>query len=98
MLDISILTKHDVEGAGQIWTALENEVNPTSITCRWDLIETWLELYADVVDYWFAVGSVNDDVVGITLVTKETHRLLPLPVAAYHLGTNGEPFSDAVQI
>ena len=97
-MEISILTKHDLEAAEQIWLALEKELHPTSITCRWDLIETWLELYGDVVDYWFIVGSVEDEAAGIMLITKETHRSLPLPVAAYHMGTNGEPFSDAVQI
>ena len=98
MLDISLLTKNDVEAAGRIWCALEKEVHPTSVTCRWDFVSTWLELYGDVVEYWFAVGTVEDEVIGMTLITKETHRPLPLSVAAYHIGTNGEPFSDAVQV
>lgn len=93
-----VFTRNDIATVEPLWRELEKQFASVSITCRWDLVDSWIQLYGDVIEFWFVAGFVKDKVVGITLVTKETNRPLPLPVASYHIGTNGEPYSDAAQL
>lgn len=92
-----LLEKTDLENVGKIWRELEKETPEVYFTARWDWVETWIERYGDVVDYWFLVAMQDDQPCGITIIVKEKHRKLPLPVKAYHIGTNGEPYAEAVQ-
>ncbi len=86
---------HNVE---KIWKKLESEIDVVGLTCSWEWVKAWIHNYGDVVDYWFAIGTINHEFSGIALITKETHRPLPIPVKAYHLGTNGEPYKDMVRM
>ncbi len=95
---IHLVGKEDVENVGKTWRKLEKQFKEVSITCKWDWVKTWLDIYGDQVDYWFFVGMVDGKAKGIIMVTRETHRPLPLPVKAFHIGTHGEPYSDRVRM
>lgn len=89
-----ILKKDDIEAARSIWQYLEAKIDSVGSDTSWTWVETWLKNYGDLVDYWFVVGAENGLPCGITLITKEQHRQLPLPVSAFHVGTNGAPYKD----
>lgn len=81
-----------------IWQELESFIKPKSISCSWDWVSTWLSIYGDLIPYEFVCGSIGNTVCGICLISKETGRFLPFPVAAYHLGTSGEPIKERVMM
>lgn len=97
-ITIRVLTKHDIVAAEAYWKELEGQKAYTPLVCRWDWVSTWLGIYGDLVTYWFCVGFRDNTVVGITLITKEAARWIPVPVNAYHLGTQGEPLKDWVHM
>lgn len=96
-IDIYLFDKSFLPKVKIIWNYLETQIDVRGITCTWDWVSTWLEQYHDLVDYWFCVGMSNGSPCGITLVTKETHRPLPLPIKSFHIGTNGEPYKDQIR-
>lgn len=97
-IEIELLEKGAISTVAPIWKRLEGEVSRVALTSTWDWVETWLAVYGELVDYWFAIGKVDNAYVGIALITRETHRPLPLPVKAFHLSTNGEPYQDQMQM
>ena len=95
---IHLVGKEDIDNVGRIWRNIEKQCKNVSINCNWNWVKTWIDVYGDQVDYWFFVGMVDGKAKGIIMVTRETHRPLPLPVKAYHIGTHGEPYSDRVRM
>lgn len=94
----TIIDKVYIHNVEKIWKKLESEIDVVGLTCSWEWVKAWIRNYGDVVDYWFAIGTINHEFSGIALITKETHRPLPIPVKAYHIGTNGEPYKDMVRM
>ncbi len=95
---IKILDQTSLETAQKYWIELEKRVENVPLVCTWDWVSTWIKHFGDIVPYWFCVGFVDDNVVGIAMVTNETTRWLPFPVNAYHLGTQGEPLKDWIHM
>ncbi len=105
---ISAITKHDLEMyrlekldiaiVQSIWQYLESLVAEVGITCTWEWVSTWLEHYGDVVDHCFILATYQGRPCGVTIVTRETNRKLPIPVKSLHIGTSGEPYKDQVQM
>lgn len=98
MIHIKVLKKHSFKDAQKYWNLLEKKVDNVPLVCTWEWVATWIEHFGDIVDYTFFVGFDGDKVVGITLITKEATRWLPVPVNAYHLGTQGEPLRDWIHM
>lgn len=98
LLTTTIVDKKNLQQVALLWNKLESQISTVGLSCKWDWIQTWLNHYGDVVDYWFVVSSIQNDVYGIALITKETHRPLPIPVKAFHIGTNGEPYQEMVRM
>lgn len=92
------LNKDTLDVVEIVWKTLQLQMENVVITSHWDWIKIWLQNFGDVVDYYFLVGVKENLVVGITIISKETNRKLPIPVNAFHVGTFGEPFHDALQI
>jgi hypothetical protein len=97
-MKIRILGPEDIRQAERYWKALEKRVTTVPLVCTWGWVSTWIECYGDIVPYSFCVGFMNEQAVGITLITKEVKRYLPFPVNAYHLGTQGEPLKDWIHM
>lgn len=97
-ISLYVLDQAQISQASSLWKRLESRTKNVGLTATWTWVESWLEIYGSFVDYWFFVAVQKNEPVGITLVTKETHRPLPLPVKAFHLGTYGEPIKDSMQM
>ncbi|HRN70765.1 MAG TPA: GNAT family N-acetyltransferase [Candidatus Woesebacteria bacterium] len=98
VLTTSLLGKESLQEIQNIWIELQSKISSVGLTTRWEWISTWLSYYGPVVNYWFVVCSVNNTPSGIALITKETHRPLPIPLKAFHIGTNGEPYKEMVRM
>jgi hypothetical protein len=82
-----------------LWEYLQNQIPEVGLTCKIDWVSTWLQYYEDAVNYWFILAvDKNNLPCGLTLVTKETQRNLPIPVKSFHIGTSGESFKDLVRM
>lgn len=97
-ITLKIFYKNQIQTVSEMWQGLEKQINPDSITSDWDWVKTWIDNYQELVDYFFVLGFVENDLVAAVLVVRETNRLLPFPVKAFHIGTNGEPFQDQVKM
>ncbi len=98
MIDLYRLEKEDELVIQSIWKYIESQVQDVGVTSTWEWVSTWIEHYADVVEFCFIVGVFEGKPCGVTIVTRETNRKLPLPVKSFHIGTNGEPYKDQVQM
>lgn len=98
ILRTTIVEKKQIGNIEKLWKQLEQEIPNVGLSCKWEWVKAWINNYGDVVDYWFVIGYINESICGITLITKETHRPLPIPVKAYHIGTNGEPYQEMVRM
>lgn len=97
-LSVYLLGKEDISIIASLWQSLESQIVEPGLTSTWDWVKTWIDHYGDVVEYWFVIGMQDNKPYGVTIITKETHRKLPLPVSAYHIGTAGEPYKERVQM
>ncbi len=98
LLTTTIVDKKNLQQIELLWNKLESQITDVGLSCKWTWIQTWLNNYGTVVDYWFVVSSIQNEICGIALITKETHRPLPIPVKAFHIGTNGEPYQEMVRM
>ena len=97
-IELFRLEKEDITPIQAIWQYLQSQVPEAGVTSTWEWVSTWIEHYGEVVDYCFIVGMYDGKPCGITVVTRETNRKLPIPVKAFHIGTSGEPYQDQVQM
>lgn len=95
---IYLMDKQRAPEALLIWSSLVQSVGLHHANLSHIWVDTWIKMYGDTVDYRFAIGMRGSQPIGITIITQETNRPLPLPVRSFHIGANGEPFSEALQI
>lgn len=98
VITTKVLTQGALPEAEGIWKEIELATPNVPLVCSWNVVSTWIATYADILTYWFVVGYDGNNPIGITLVTKETKRWIPVPVNAYHLGTQGEPLKDWIHM
>lgn len=82
----------------EIWKEIEKHVENPPLVATWDVVSTWIDQFNDILSYWFVIGYDGEKPVGITIVSKEVTRWIPVPVNAYHLGTQGEPLKDWIHM
>ncbi len=97
-LQLHFISSENASEALLIWQKLENNLGVKNISNSVEWLKNWIAIYGDTVSYRFVVGVCQGQPVGITIITEEKMRPLPLPVRAFHIGTSGEPFSDALQM
>ena len=97
-IELYRLEKSEIVLVQSLWQYLESKIKDVPITCTWEWVSTWIEHYGDVVDYCFIMGAYKGMPCGITIVSRETNRNLPVPVQSLHIGTSGEPYQDQVQM
>lgn len=97
-MKFQILDKFQITEAKKLWQTLEGKIDNLSLGNKWIWVETWLDNFADEVEFYFIVGVKANKPVGIALVAKELKRNLPFPVKAFHIGTQGEGLNDAISL
>lgn len=79
------------------WSALEERLQSTYLTCSREWTATWLKHYGDLVPHQIAVGRCGTEVVGLCLITKGVGQYNgPFTLKSLHIGTAGEPELDSV--
>lgn len=93
-----ILDLTDIHDVRKVWKYLENQIEDVSTTNLWAWVSTWITNYHSLTDIKFVALFKDDLPCGITVISCETKRRIPFPVRAFHVGTNGEPYSDQVKM
>lgn len=97
-VSVYLLDRDQMSLASFFWKNLEREVKDVGLTCMWTWVESWIECYGKSVDYQFLLGMHKSELIGVTLIVRETQRKIPFPVKTYHVGTYGEPLKDCMQM
>jgi hypothetical protein len=96
-LSLKILCSQERAAAEVVWRHLECSDGRGGLTNGWIWTRTWLDVFGDLVPHVFVIGEVNNEPVGIVLVTQGVRqRRGPIPVRTVHIGTAGEPVPDSI--
>ncbi len=78
------------------WADLEQRIGSQALACSAAWTRTWLANYADLVPHHFVVARVNDQLVGVCLLTEGVGQFDgPFRLRTLHVGTAGEPDADS---
>lgn len=93
---VSFRTSTDDRLALAEWKALDQGLQNPYLSCSWDWVETWVQVYGRLLPHRYLIGRVGNETVGMALLVEGAFREGPFPVRTLHLGTAGEPVRDSV--
>jgi CelD/BcsL family acetyltransferase involved in cellulose biosynthesis len=96
-LTLRELNSNERPAVATLWQDLERLHGQGGLTNSWDWTRCWLDAFGDLVPHVFLVGETQGEPVGIVLITQGVgQRRGPIPVRTVHIGTAGEPITDAI--